>query len=67
VPVEVLTAITISRPADVVAAYAGDPSNAPGWYANISSIRWQTEPPLRTWSRANRKNLRKLRSILEAA
>ncbi len=50
-PVDVLTEITISRPADVVAAYAGDPSNAPEWYANISSIRWETEPPLRTGSR----------------
>lgn len=49
--VDVLTEITISRPADVVAAYAGDPSNAPEWYANISSIRWETEPPLRTGSR----------------
>jgi len=51
VPVDVLTEITISRPADVVAAYAGDPSNAPEWYANISSIRWETEPPLRAGSR----------------
>ena len=49
--VDVLTEITISRPADVVAAYAGDPSNAPAWYANIASIRWETEPPLRTGSR----------------
>jgi uncharacterized membrane protein len=51
VPVDVLTEITISRPAEVVAAYAGDPSNAPEWYANISSIRWETEPPLRAGSR----------------
>ncbi|MGH3257197.1 MAG: SRPBCC family protein [Streptosporangiaceae bacterium] len=50
-PVDVLTEVTISRPADVVAAYAGDSSNAPEWYANISSIRWETEPPLRTGSR----------------
>ena len=50
-PVDVLTEITISRPAEVVAAYAGDPSNAPEWYANISSIRWETEPPLRAGSR----------------
>ena len=50
-PVDVLTEITISLPAEVVAAYAGDPSNAPEWYANISSIRWETEPPLRTGSR----------------
>ena len=49
--VDVLTEITISRPAGVVAAYAGDPSNAPAWYANIASIRWETEPPLREGSR----------------
>jgi uncharacterized membrane protein len=49
--VDVLTEITISRPAGVVAAYAGDPSNAPAWYTNIASIRWETEPPLRTGSR----------------
>jgi uncharacterized membrane protein len=51
VPVDVLTEITISRPAEIVAAYAGDPSNAPEWYANISSIKWETEPPLRAGSR----------------
>ena len=50
-PVDVVTEITISRPAEVVAAYAGEPSNAPEWYTNISSIRWETEPPLRAGSR----------------
>jgi len=47
----VLTEITISRSADVVAAYAADPSNAPAWYQNITSVRWETEPPLRAGSR----------------
>ena len=49
--VDVLTQIVITRPADVVAAYAADPSNAPAWYANITSITWETSPPLRPGSR----------------
>jgi uncharacterized membrane protein len=50
-PVDVQTEIVINRPADSVAAYAADPGNAPAWYANIISARWETEPPVRTGSR----------------
>jgi uncharacterized membrane protein len=50
VSVDVLTDITISRPAAVVAGYAADPANAPAWYANIESAEWQTDPPLRAGS-----------------
>ncbi|GAA3103253.1 putative membrane protein [Kribbella aluminosa] len=44
--VDVLTEIVIERPVAVVAEYAGDPSNAPRWYANIESVNWRTEPPV---------------------
>ena len=49
--VDVLTETVIRRPVAVVAAYAGDPTNAPEWYANISSVDWQTPPPVAAGSR----------------
>jgi uncharacterized membrane protein len=50
-PVDVVTAIEIDRPIEVVARYAQDPSNAPEWYANIQSVDWETEAPVALGSR----------------
>src|SRR5687767_15718409 len=49
--VDVVTETVIRRPRDEVAAYAGDPTNAPEWYANIGSVQWQTTPPIGIGSR----------------
>jgi uncharacterized membrane protein len=49
--VDVQVETTIERPVTVVAAFAGDPTNAPQWYANIKSVDWQTSPPVAVGSR----------------
>ena len=49
--VDVQVETLIACPRVRVAAYAGNPSNAPEWYANIRSVQWQTEPPVRVGSR----------------
>jgi uncharacterized membrane protein len=50
-PVDVTVATRIERPVAEVAAFAGDPGNAPSWYVNIESVRWQTPPPVQIGSR----------------
>lgn len=40
--VDVTVVRTIDAPVDRVAAYAGDPTNAPTWYRRIRSAQWVT-------------------------
>ncbi len=49
--VDVRTETVIRRPPAQVAAFAADPTNAPLWYANISTVEWETPPPATTGSR----------------
>ena len=44
-PVDVTVTTKINRPLAEVAAYAGDPSNAPTWYRRIATVEWVTDPP----------------------
>ena len=49
--VDVVTSTEIARPRAEVAAYAADPDHALEWYANITSVAWETPPPLGVGSR----------------
>lgn len=49
--VDVTVETVIDREPHDVAAFAGDPSNAPRWYANIRSVEWETPPPVAVGSR----------------
>lgn len=51
VSVDVQVEVVIDRPVGEVASFAGDPGNAPRWYANIASVSWQTPPPVSVGSR----------------
>lgn len=48
--VDVLTETVIERPRRLVASYAGNPVNAPSWYANIASMKWRSPGPVRVGS-----------------
>lgn len=48
--VDIAEAIVIERPIATVAAFAGEPTNAPRWYRRIESVDWLTEPPTRLGS-----------------
>ena len=50
VDVDVRVERVIAAPRERVAAYAADPGHAPEWNANISSVEWRTEPPVRVGS-----------------
>jgi uncharacterized protein YndB with AHSA1/START domain len=50
-PVDVLTEIVIDRPRHQVAEFAADPTNAPAWYRNIKTVRWETEPTVTVGAR----------------
>jgi ligand-binding SRPBCC domain-containing protein len=44
--VDVVTAVEIAQPREVVSAYASDPTNVTAWYENIKSVEWKTPPPI---------------------
>ena len=49
--VDVCTETVIRRPSEEVAAFAGNPANAPEWYSNIRSVEELTPPPIAVGSR----------------
>ncbi|WP_327111610.1 SRPBCC family protein [Nocardia sp. NBC_01730] len=48
--VDVVTEVVINRSRELVAAFAGDPTNTPAWYDKIRGVDWRTAPPLRVGS-----------------
>ena len=50
-PVDVETTAVINRPREAVADFAMDPDNVTRWYANITSVEWETPRPVLVGSR----------------
>jgi hypothetical protein len=63
--IDVETETTIERPRAEVAAYASEPDNATEWYANIGFSRLVAPLMAPAVRRANRKDLARLKRILE--
>ena len=51
--VDVHAETVIRRPVEEVAAYAGDPANAPEWYGNVEEVEVLTAPPWGVGSRTD--------------
>lgn len=49
--VDVVSELVIPRPLAEVSDYAADPTNAPEWYQNIESVKWESDPVLAEGSR----------------
>ncbi len=49
--VDVTSEVIIEQSRAEVAAFAADPTNVPLWYANIKSVEWKTDPPMRRGSK----------------
>ena len=49
--VDVAVTRVLPAPRSLVAAVAGEPSQAVRWYANIRSVRWHGEPQVRVGAR----------------
>lgn len=49
--VDVVSEIIIRRPREQVAAYSGNPENAPAWYVNIKEVEWKSAPAVTVGSR----------------